>query len=94
MDAPELRSDKRYPALVTAVAAVLGIPFYLGLVHMPLAQVFAYSSVASAAMATGQFVDTPQDERGGAQLFLGELGLWFVAIVLFGGASYMIALIF
>jgi len=87
-------SEKRYPALVTALAAVLGIPFYMGLIHVPLAQMFVYSGVASTAMATGQFVDTPREERGGAQLFLGELGLWFAAIVLFGGMSYIIALIF
>ena len=87
-------SDKRYPALVAALAAVLGIPFYLGLIHMPIAQMFVYTGVASTAMATGQFVDTPKDERGDAHLFLGELGLWFALIFLFGGLSYLIALIF
>lgn len=94
MNAPGSLSHKRYPALIAAAAAVLGIPFYLGLIHMPLAQMFVYSGVASTAMATGQFVDTPKEERGSAQLFLGELGLWFAIVVLFGGLSYLVALIF
>lgn len=87
-------SQKRYPALLAALAAVFGIPFYMGLIHVPLAQMFVYSGVASTAMATGQYVDTPKNERGDAHLFLGELGLWLAAIVLFGGISYLIALIF
>lgn len=94
MRAPGADSEKRYPALLTAVAAVLGIPFYLGLVHVPIAQMFVYSGVASTAMAAGQLADTPKDERGGAQAFLSELGLWFALIFLFGGISYLVALIF
>jgi hypothetical protein len=87
-------TEKRYPALLTALAAVLALPFYMGLVHVPLAQMFVYSGVASTAMAAGQFVDTPREERGDAHVFVAELGLWFAAIVLFGGLSYLIALIF
>lgn len=94
MRTPGVTSEKRYAALVAALAAVLGIPFYMGLVHVPLAQMFVYTGVASTAMATGQFVDTPKEERGDAHLFLGELGLWFAAIVLFGGISYLVALMF
>ena len=94
MHAPGSESHKRYPALLAAAAAVLGIPFYLGFVHMPIAHMFVYSGVASTAMATGQFVDTPRNERGGLQAFLGELGLWFALIILLGGLSYLIALIF
>ena len=91
---PVPTAEKRYPALLAAVAAVLGIPFYLGLIHTPIAQVFVYSGVASTAMAAGQYVDTPRGERGGAQTFLSELGLWFALIFLFGGLAYLIALIF
>lgn len=80
--------------MLAALAAVLGLRFYMGLIHVPLAQMFVYTGVASTAMATGQFVDTPRGERGDARLFLGELGLWFSAIVLFGGMSYLVALIF
>ena len=94
MDAPELRSDKRYLALVTAVAAVLGIPFYMGLIHLSLAHMFVYSGVASTAMAAGQYADTPDDERGGLQLFVGEIGLWFALIFLAGGISYLVAWLF
>jgi len=94
MVAGELGSGKRYPALLTALAAVLGIPFYLGLVHLSLAHMFVYSGVASTAMAAGQYVDTPREERGGAQLFVGELGLWFALILLVGGLSYLIAWLF
>lgn len=94
MSAPGSESHQRYPALLAAAAAALGIPFYLGLVHMPLAQMFVYSGVASTAMATGQFVDTPKQERGGLAEYFSELGLWFALIILIGGISYLTALIF
>jgi hypothetical protein len=94
MGHPETDSDKRYPALLTAAAAVVGIPFYLGLIHLPLAHLFVYSGVASTAMAAGQYADAPKEERGGAQLFVTELGLWFALIVVCGGLAYLAALIF
>ena len=94
MGFPQTAPEKRYPALLTAVAAVLGIPFYLGLIHLPLVQLFAYSGVASTAMATGQFVDAPREERGGIHAFLSELGLWFALIFLCGGLAYLAALVF
>lgn len=94
MGFPQVASSPRYPALLTAVAAVLGFPFYLGLIHLPLAQLFLYSGVASTAMATGQYMDTPTGTRGGPQLFLTEWGLWFAIILLLGGLSYVAALIF
>jgi hypothetical protein len=94
MGAHSFRSDKRYPALVAAVAAVLGIPFYMGLVHLSLSHMFVYSGIAGTAMAAGQYADTPKDERGGLQLFVGELGLWFALILFAGGVSYLVAWIF
>jgi hypothetical protein len=94
MGYPETVSEKRYVALVTAAAAVLGIPFYFGLIHLPLAQLFIYSGVASTAMAAGQYVDGPKEERGGRQIFLSELGLWFALIFVCGGMAYLAALIF
>lgn len=84
----------RYTALFVAFAAVIGLPFYLGLVHMPLTQVFAYSGVASTAMAMGQFADSSKDRRGGIQAFLSELSLWFALVFLGGGIAYATALIF
>ena len=87
-------SGRRYPALFTALAAVLGLPFYLGLIHLPVGHLVLYSGVASSAMATGQYIDTPSDIRGGVQSFLGELSLWFALIVLLGGFAYLVALIF
>ena len=89
-----LSSDKRYPALVTALLAVLGFPFYLGLVHLPVAQLAIYSGVASTAMATGQYADTPSNQRGGMGVFLTECGLWFLLVAAGGGLAYLIALIF
>ena len=94
MGHPGTLSEKRYPALLTAVAAAVGFPFYLGLIHLPVAQLLVYSGVASTAMATGQYVDTSRHERGGARLFLSELGLWFALILLSGGLAYLAALIF
>jgi hypothetical protein len=90
----KMLSDRRYPALVTAVAAAICFPFYLGLVHLPLAQFALYSGVASTAMATGQFVDTPTDQRGGLAVFLSEWGLWFTLVSVAGGLAYLAALIF
>lgn len=86
--------EKRYPALFAAVAAALGLPFYLGLVHVPITQLALYSGVASTAMATGQFVDTPVDQRGGLPVFLYEVALWFGLVAVGGGLSYLVALIF
>lgn len=94
MDYPESVSERRYPALFTAAAAALGIPFYLGLIHLPVAQLLVYSGIAGTAMAAGQYVDTPTDERGGTQSFLLELGLWFALIMICGGLAYLVALIF
>jgi hypothetical protein len=94
MKLPRPASDQRYPALFTALAAVFGIPFYLGLIHLPVGQLVLYSGVASSAMATGQYIDTPSAIRGGVQTFLGEWGLWFGLIALLGGFAYLIALIF
>lgn len=94
MKLPRSASDQRYPALLTALAAVFGFPFYLGLIHLPVSQLFLYSGVASSAMATGQYMDAPTDSRGGMQAFLGEWSLWFGLIILLGGFAYLIALIF
>lgn len=94
MGYPDTVSQNRYAALLTAAAAVLGIPFYLGLIHLPLTQLFAYAGVASTAMAAGQYLDTPNEERGGTQLLLSELGLWFGLIFVCGGLAYVAALIF
>ena len=94
MGHPKSVSERRYPALFTAAAAALGIPFYLGLIHLPLAQLLVYSGVASTAMAAGQYVETPTDERGGTQSFLLELGLWLALIMLCGGLAYLVALVF
>ena len=82
------------PELVTAVAAAIGIPFYLGFVHTPVQQLAIYSGIAGAAMATGEFVETPLMKRGGFRLFLADAVIWAGVVSLVGGATYLVALIF
>lgn len=82
------------PELVTAVAAAIGIPFYLGFVHTPVPQLAIYSGIAGAAMATGEFVETPLMRRGGFRLFLADAAVWAGVIGFTGGAAYLLALIF
>jgi hypothetical protein len=82
------------PELVTAVAAAIGIPFYLGFMHTPIPQLALYSGVAGAARATGEFVETPLMKRGGFRLFLADAGIWAASIGLVGGLAYVFALIF
>jgi hypothetical protein len=89
-----LIGDKRYPALVTAAVAVIGLPFYLGLTHVSPIQLALYSGVASTAMAAGQYADSPTSERGSTELLLWEAGLWFTLICIGGGLAYLIALVF
>jgi hypothetical protein len=80
--------------LVTAVAAAVALPFYLGLIHLPPPQLFLYSGVAGAAMATGEYAESPRLQRGGWRLFIANTAVWSVAIGFFGGAAYLMALIF
>ena len=87
-------AEKRYPALLTAILAAIGFPFYLGLIHLPVAQLALYSGVASTAMATGQYVDSPAELRGGMKVYFSELGLWLALIAVTGGLAYTVALIF
>ena len=80
--------------LVTAIAAAVGIPFYLGFVHAAVPQLVLYSGVASAAMATGEFAETPHLQRWGFRLFLTDAAAWFALIAVLGGVAYLFALLF
>ena len=80
--------------LVTAMAAAVGIPFYLGFVHAAFPQLVLYSGVAGAAMATGEFVETPHGKDGGFRLFLMDAAAWVALIAFLGGAAYLLALLF
>jgi hypothetical protein len=82
------------PELLTAVAATLGIPFYLGIIHTPAPQLVLYGGFASAAMATGEFVEYSDLARGGWRIFLADSLVWFGVIALLGGIAYLFALIF
>ena len=82
------------PELVTAIAAAIGIPFYLGFVHTPVPQLAIYSGVAGAAMAAGEFVETPLMARGGFRLFFADAAIWASVIALVGATAYLFALIF
>jgi hypothetical protein len=80
--------------LVTAIAAAIGIPFYLGFVHAAIPQLVLYSGVAGTAMATGEFAEQSRFQRGGFRLFLTDAVLWFAVIALLGGVTYVFALLF
>lgn len=80
--------------LVTAFAAAIAIPFYLGFIHLTAGQLLVYSGVAGTAMATGDYVETPRSGRGGVRLFFADAMVWFTVIALIGGLAYLLALIF
>jgi hypothetical protein len=80
--------------LVTAFAAAIGIPFYLGIMHTPVPQLALYSGVAGAAMATGELVEDPRFRRQGLRLFVADVVVWATVVGFTGGLAYLIALIF
>lgn len=82
------------PEAVAVFAAALAIPFYLGIIHLPVSQLLLYSGAASAAMTTGEFIEAPERRKGGARIFILDSALWFAMIASIGGAAYLIALIF
>ena len=45
-------------------------------------------------MATGEFAETPQLQRGGFRLFLTDAAAWVALIAFLGGATYLFALLF
>lgn len=80
--------------LVTAIAAMVAIPFYLGVIHAGAPQFAVYSGVAGTAMATGEFAEHSSLQTWGFRLFLMDVALWCSGVALLGGAAYLIALIF
>ena len=82
------------PEAVAVFTAALAIPFYLGIVHLPVQQLLLYSGAASAAMTTGEFIEAPERRSGGARIFMLDTVVWFGLIASVGGAAYLIALVF
>lgn len=80
--------------MLVAFAAVLVMPFYVGLVHWSALRFFAYAVVAAAAMSLGEYVESPARTRGGLRLFLQEAFIWFLTIAVAGGAAYLLAWLF
>ena len=80
--------------LVTATAAAIGLPFYLGLVHAPVTQFFLYSGIAGTAMATGEYAMSPEMRGDGLRVFVADVAVWAVVVGALGGLAYVIALIF
>jgi hypothetical protein len=80
--------------LVTAAAATLAIPFYLGFVHTPAPQLALYGGVASAAMASGEFAEYSDPVLGGWRAFLVDTAVWFGVIAILGTAAYLLASVF
>jgi len=82
------------PAIVTSIA-LLVIPFYLGLIHLPFRLLIQYAGVTGVAMTTGTILDRwegPGSEPVAAVLAV--VGLWTVLTLSIGGCSYLIALAF
>lgn len=79
---------------ITASAAVIAFPFYLGFVHTPSALLALYAGVAGAAMATGEFAEKAHLRHGGFRLFLADVAIWALIIGVLGGATYLFALLF
>lgn len=82
------------PEAVAVFTAALAIPFYLGIVHLPVPQLLLYSGAASAAMTTGEFIEAPERRKGGARIFFLDTAVWFALIASVGGLAYLIALFF
>jgi len=80
--------------LITATAAAIAFPFYLGFVHAPVPQLMIYSGVAGAAMASGEFAEQENLKRGGFRLFMADAAVWAAVIALLGGLAYLLALLF
>lgn len=79
------------PAALVAFAAVLVMPFYLGIVHWSAPRFFGYAVIAAFAMATGEYLEAPARKRGSVSLFLHETMLWLLAVTSAGGAAYLVA---
>ena len=82
------------PAQLAAFAAVLVIPFYVGLVHWRASGFFLYAAVASVAIAVGEHFDTTPRLRGRWTVALQSWLLWFLTIAFAGGLAYLIAWLF
>lgn len=80
--------------LLTAIAAAVVIPFYMGFIHLGVPQLLLYSGGAGAAMAAGEWIETPAEIRSGLTAFLYECLVWAVVVGFIGGLVYLFALIF
>lgn len=70
------------------------MPFYLGLIHLPIKQFALYSGCAGAAMAIEQYCGEPSNRGAGLKLFTLEAALWTAIVLIFGSVAYALALIF
>jgi hypothetical protein len=83
-----------FAELLAAIAAAIVIPFYMGFIHLGLPQLLLYSGGAGAAMAAGEWIETPSEVRSGLPAFMYEWLLWAAIVGLVGGIVYLFALIF
>ena len=93
-------SFERYtPAIRVAPALVwfsgmLAIPFYFGVIHLPVRQLFIYSFVSGFALTAGLHLERLPEERPTANLLMASFGSLTVLTALIGGTAYLIALAF
>lgn len=82
------------PAFV-AFAGMVGIPFYFGVIHLPIVQLLVYSPFAGAAMTAGTHLDSLQGELGKSiGAIMAGVGFWTILTLMIGATSYLVALVF
>jgi hypothetical protein len=80
--------------LLTAIAAAIVIPFYLGFVHFGVPHLLLYFGGAGTAMAAGEWIESPAEARAGITAFAYECLVWTTVVLIIGSLVYLFALIF
>ena len=75
-----------------SLIAVLALPFYLGYVHAHVDTMVEYAVVAGVALAHGERLIYTYCRDDGVSEFLFNAGLRSLAVLVFGGASFGLAL--
>ena len=83
-----------FAELLTAIAAAIVIPFYLGFVHLGIPQLLLYFGGAGTAMAAGEWIESPAETRAGITAFVYECLVWTTVVLIIGSLVYLFALIF
>ena len=74
------------------VAAVL-LPFYIGVMHMSLLELFAYAGVAGAGLTAGDHLQFPRVRDFAPADLMMDFALWAQAVLGLGLVAYLLALL-